>query len=51
MPAQQRGWREEQPTGGESPADGGENQAVGGQEFWALDLAAEDGDLVAERMT
>ena len=26
----------------------GEDQAVGGQEFWALDLAAKDGDLVAE---
>jgi len=48
MPAQRGGRREDQSTPGESPAEGRKDQTVGGLEFWALDLAAEDGDLVAE---
>ena len=48
VPAHQGGRREEQTTSGESSTQSGEDQAVGGQEPWALDLAAEDGDLVAE---
>jgi len=39
MPAHQSGWGEEQTSGRQSAADRGQDQAIGGNQFWTADLA------------
>jgi hypothetical protein len=48
VPAQDGGWCEQQAADGESAAESCEKQAVGREQVWSLDPAAQDGDLVPE---
>jgi hypothetical protein len=48
VPAQDGGRREQQAPDGQSAAESCQNQAVGPEQVWSLDLAAEDGHLMSE---
>ncbi len=48
MPAQDGGRGEQQAADGESAAESCQKQAVGREQVWSLDMAAEDGDLMPE---
>lgn len=48
MPTEQCRGREEEPPGGQLETNSSQQHAVGRQEFGPLDLAAEDGYLMAK---
>jgi hypothetical protein len=48
VPAQDGGRCEQQAAGGESAAESCQKQAVGREQVWSLDMAAQDGDLMPE---
>jgi hypothetical protein len=48
VPARDGGRCEQQAADGESAAESCQKQAVGGEQVWSLDMAAQDGDFMPE---